>query len=115
MMTPTPIITSDGERYPSQKAFASAAGIVAPVVSYHLNTHGNLDRAGRGQSRPGCQNAAKPTRLGAQEWPSRVAAARDLGMPASTLSHMLKQQHQPAYQEKLFAALISFERRRRHG
>lgn len=73
----------------SQLAAARAIGKSKSAITYHLNRHGNLDRLG---AQPGGPNNSrcKPVRVGPQEWPSRSALDRALGVPLGTVSRWIR-------------------------
>lgn len=75
-----------GTIFRTQAEAARALGVSSNTVSNHLMRHGNLDRIGSSGLRP---LRCKPVRVGAREWPSRVALDRHLGLPRGTVSGWL--------------------------
>lgn len=102
----SPVVGPCGQNFPSQAAACRAFGISRTTLQYHLNTHGDLSRFGMGKSRPNCQNAAKALTIGSLTWPSRAAAARDLGISYYQLIHWISPKASPIMREKLAAAMM---------
>ncbi len=102
----TPVIDSSGTIFASQRAAARAHGVDRMTIQYHLNTHGSLDRLGRGNSRPRCQNAAKATRIGPHSFPSRIAAAEWLGVSVWQLNRWMHPDAHPNLRDRLLAAVM---------
>lgn len=100
-------VDSKGNVFPSLRACARAYGRHHKAVSYHLNAHGNLDRLGMGQARPGTQNAAKPFAIGSVTWPSMTKAAKDLGLTMASLRRRVSPNASPALKDDLFARLMA--------
>ena len=73
--------------YPDVNAAAAALG-VTPSGVYRAIWAGKPDRIGRPAVLPPSP-LAKPVRLGGVTWPSRSAAARDLGCAITTVSNAL--------------------------
>lgn len=81
----------NGRIYVGTKAVAEAAGVGTGTVSYHLNTHGNLDRLGHGNARHfRAPVSSKPVNIGPRAFPSRRDLARAIGVNDSTVSRWLK-------------------------
>lgn len=99
-----------GKTYPSIKAVAAAAGVCPQSVSTLLRLHGHLDTLGVGRgahrNKPG---RSMVTRLGRFEWPSRVEAARALGVNDSTFRLWLSPSASPSQRDQLMAALMRLE------
>ncbi len=104
---PCPVVDKHGKWYPSQRAFLRASGIAMPTLQYHLNRYGNLDRVGMGNSRPGNQARAVPTRVGPHEFRSQVAAAAWLGISVHQFKRWTKPDAKPLFREMLMAACIA--------
>ena len=102
----SPVTGPCGQRFPSQAAACRAFGISKTTLQYHLNTHGDLSRFGMGKSRPNCQNAAKALTIGSLTWPSRAAAAGDLGISYHQLIHWISPKASPVMRDKLAAAMM---------
>ena len=102
----SPVTGPDGQHYPSQAAACRVFGISKTTLQYHLNTHGDLTRFGMGKARRNCQNAAKALTIGTVTWPSRVAAARDLGISISQLQRWTSPKATPVMHEALAAAML---------
>ncbi|QBX34621.1 hypothetical protein E4191_07765 [Paracoccus liaowanqingii] len=73
------------EVFTTQQEAARAAGRTKGAITYHLNRYGNLDRLGGKRGGPS-KGRCKPVCVGMQEWPSRSALDRALGVPIGTVS-----------------------------
>lgn len=104
-----PTIDATNTMHPSITAAARAHGVNRMTVAYHLNTHGDLSRLGRGNARPGCQNAAKRTVIFGREFPSRVAAAKALGISIDQLKRWTRPDASNAMRDMLVAAMMRAE------
>lgn len=98
-----------GKTYFGIRAVARAHGVSRKTVAYHLDTHGDLSRLGRGKARPGCQNAAKRTAIFGREFPSRVAAARHFGISISQFNRWTRPDASAAMRDMLLAAMMRAE------
>lgn len=101
-----------GREYHGMRAVAEAAGVTKSAVRYHLETHGNLDRLGAGQSRKGYPgwrsgNFAPVHKFG-RYWPSQRALAREVGRPEGTVSWWIREGHD----DRLLAALMAANARK---
>ncbi|AKG94563.1 hypothetical protein Shpa_53 [Paracoccus phage Shpa] len=105
-MNCVPVIDAKGQAYPSVRACARAYGVHRQVVSYHLDTYGDLSRLGMGQRRVNPQNAAKPVRIGPLSWPSATAAAADLGLSLSQLRRRMAPDASPALRDDLIRLVM---------
>ena len=102
--------------FPSQRAAARALGISKITVAYHLNTHGNLDRAGLGQRRPwATQNAAKPLTVFGHNFPSRTAASRELGVSVSQLRRWQEKPRSPYFHDLILGAVMRWQAQQRRA
>ncbi|MDF3607538.1 NUMOD1 domain-containing DNA-binding protein [Paracoccus sp. DMF-8] len=95
--------------HPSIRAAARAHGVSRRTVAYHLDTYGDLSRLGRGKARPGCQNASKVTVIFGREFPSRVAAAKHLGISISQFNRWTRPDASAAMRDMLMAAMMRAE------
>ena len=100
---------SDGNTvYPSQVAAAAALGTIPKMIRYHLDAHGDLSKLGSGQSRPNCQNAAKPIDLFGVSFPSRVSAAAALGLTVNSLVRRMSPAAKPAMRDDLMRRAMTY-------
>ena len=86
-------VTRAGVTYRCARALAEALGINVQSIYQSLHKHGDAEHCGiRKGIRPGSgkANHRKPVKLGADEWPSISAMARDLGIDRSVLGKKLK-------------------------
>ncbi len=104
----SPVVMPDGRVFPSQAEACRKLGVTKRNLQYHLNTHGELGRLGYGKSRPNCQNAAKPFRIGPHEWPSRVSAAHALGISISQLNRWTGPKSTPVMREMLLGVVMAY-------
>ena len=95
-----------GKIYIGQKAVAEAAGVTQGVVSWHLNTHGHLDRIGLGPSN--AHLPRRPVDLFGRSWPAMSEMARALGLPLSPAKAWLDKGHT----DRLLAALMAADARK---
>jgi hypothetical protein len=80
-----PIPCTDGVRhFPSIKAAARAKGVSPRLISYHLDTHGNMDRMGKGPHKRG--GGTEPIWIRRKLYPSHTAAAEALGVSRVMIS-----------------------------
>lgn len=107
------IIDKHGREFPSIRACARAYGVNRLVVSYHLNTHGHLERLGTGQSRPGGNSAGKKVVFGNHSWPSVTAAANEIGISRTRLYRWLRPNASAAMRDMLMAAVMAWGEGRR--
>lgn len=106
-IAPCPVVDKNGTWYPSQRAFLKAAGIAMPTLQYHLNRHGNLNRVGMGNSRPGNRSAARKTRVGCRSFVSRKAAAEWLGISIYQFNRWTRASASPRCRDMLMAAYLT--------
>lgn len=94
-------VTIRGVAYPSIQAAADALGVKANTISTLLARHGHAETAGLGRQAPRGPNPgnSKPIRLGSVEYPSRKAAAVDLGIAEDRFCRGLKGVDRAAQQE----------------
>ena len=78
----------NGRIYPSQKAAAAALGVCPSAISAAI-TQGRENRIGSSEGRMGNTNRAVPITLFGQEWPSRTAAAKELGVSRHIFSKLI--------------------------
>ena len=101
-----------GVEYPSVTACAKAAGVARSVVSIHLAKHGHLDRLGTGPGgKRGNRANSHPIMIWGMGWPSKKAAARDLGVHPHTLRIWLSHEASPAQRENLMVAIMAHRAR----
>lgn len=101
-------IDKHDRKFPSIRATARAYRVSRMTVAYHLDTHGDLSRLGMGNRRINPQNAAKQTVLGPHSFPSRVKAAKALGISLSQLNRWTNANASPAMRDMLMAALMAY-------
>ena len=102
----------DGVRYESLTAFAKAVGVKRHTLNHHLARHGNLDRVGLGKrGNPGNKSRSAETRIGPMTWPSRKAAAADLGLSLTSLKRYLKPTATAQQRDRLMALLMAAHQR----
>lgn len=102
----------DGVRYESLTEFAKAVGVKRHTLNHHLARHGNLDRAGLGKrGNPGNKSRSNETRIGPMTWPSRKAAAADLGLSKDSLRRYLKPTATARQKDVLMARLMAAHQR----
>lgn len=102
----------DGVRYESLTAFAKAVGVKRHTLNHHLARHGNLDRVGLGKrGNPGNKSRSAETRIGPMTWPSRKAAAADLGLSLTSLKRYLKPTATAQQRDRLMARLMAAHQR----
>ena len=91
-----------GQTFPSLKAAAKHFGRSEKQVQRHLDKHGHLDYLGLPvpYTRP---DKCKPVSIGGLNFPSRVAAAKALGLDPKTLRNA--EQNPSSYQTVLAAAM----------
>lgn len=99
--------------YPSISAAAAALGVTAPSLSHRLRKYGCLDLAGQGSRPPRRQalNNILPITIHGREFPSRVAAARYLGVCSSYLSRCAKAGFTSTYSDYLLRRLMEADAR----
>lgn len=99
--------------YPSISAAAAALGVTAPTLSHRLQKYGCLDLAGQGSRPPRRQalNSILPITIHGREFPSRVAAARYLGVCSSYLSRCAKAGFTATYSDYLLRRLMEADAR----
>ena len=96
-----------GRRYASQKNAAAALGITPSAISTMLAKKGDLSTAGLGPTgAPGNQNAARPVKIGPMTFPSRIKAARALGITRSQLTNWISPKATRVQREMLLAAVM---------
>lgn len=99
--------------YPSAAAAAKALNVTESTVTQML-ARGRADYIGLGRSRKHSQQPTtntrcmKPLRIGAHSWPSRRAAAADLGIRPDTLGKLLSR----SAHARLLVLAMQFEARR---
>ena len=99
--------------YPSQAAASRHLGLSKRTIAHHLNTHGNLDRAGMGQRRPwATQNAAKPVSVYGHVFPSRRKAAAALGLSENQIKRWLARPDHPYFVDLILGAVMRLDSRR---
>ena len=105
-----------GQSYPSLQALADALGIKPQSLSYHLSRYGHLDRAGTGRGgKPGTKGKSRPLKIGPVEWPSRKAAAHDLGISLPALRRWTSRNATPQQRDRLLAAVMQAQRKGRRS
>ena len=106
-----PVVTPDGRQFESITACAAAFGVSHTTVIAHLRSHGHLGRLGVGAGRhlPGYQGylvkMSIPFTYGGRTWPSRSAAARDLGVSYYAFKRALGPSVPPEERAKRLAEL----------
>lgn len=102
----------NGKCYPTIKAAAAASGFSPATLFGHLRRYGNLDRLGVGRGgNPGNKAGSKEFHFGTLKWPSRVRAAKELGICSNTLARWSGPGATQAQQDKLLAAVMAYEAR----
>ena len=94
------------QSFKTQNDAAAAFGVSKSAISYHLNTHGNLDRL---WTRSGGKNGGlkKPINIGGRSWPSRSALDRHLGLRIGTVGDWISR----GQVERLIAAVMQAKAR----
>jgi len=96
-----------GRRYASQRNAAAALGITQSALSRMLAKKGDLSNAGLGPTgAPGNQSAARPIQIGPVAFPSRIAAARALGISRSQLQKWISPKASSVQRERLIGAVM---------
>ncbi|AGT09327.1 helix-turn-helix domain-containing protein [Paracoccus aminophilus] len=94
-----------GQFYRTQAEVAAAAGVVKSAVSTCLNRHGHLKTLGigAGNAQTGRRGRGRTVRIGAREWPSICALARDLGVTRRTVRLWIADRNIERLQAQLMA------------
>lgn len=96
-----------GRLYASQRNAAAALGITQSAISRMLAKKGDLSNAGLGPTgAPGNQSAARPLQIGPVTFPSRIAAAKSLGISRCQLQRWISPKASPAQRERLIGAVM---------
>lgn len=101
---------SDGVTvYPSQADARRSIGVSKTTIAYHLDTYGDLRRVGMGKVRSGNQSAAKPIVVMGHEFPSRIAAARALGISRTRFFLWLRSPTDPRLADLVLGAVMRLD------
>lgn len=100
-----------GKRFESIALAAEAIGVKPSAIRYHLDTHGNLDRAGIKRNF-GNKASSRPVTIGPITWPSKNAAAREMGISKFTLYRLLSPEASPQQSQRLMAMVLAVQTKR---
>ena len=102
-----------GRIYPSLSALCRSTGLSRSAVNYHVRRYGHLDYAGVGRGGRVVDNGmSRSVAVGPMSWPSISAAARDLGVPMTTLYNWLSPKASPEQRQRLLARVMSAHARK---
>lgn len=105
-------VVKDGVHYDSIAEFSRATGASMHSAQRHLAVYGTLDglRIGRGGT-PGNRAKSTETTIGPMTWPTRKAAAQDLGLSKVSLRRYLKPTATAQQKDVLMARLMAAHQR----